>query len=84
MVCTGDVYYVAGTMDLFRGLSSPTLIGADPEHQSTYALNWSVSGNCASSTWAYWDEVPSAEACSYVNGCAFGGPFVSNYHYWSC
>lgn len=85
VTCTTDVTYVSGTDYLYRGITKgPYLIGSDSEQENTYAANWSVSGACHSSTWAYWADIPSLYVCSAINGCGVYGSFSSNYHYWSC
>ena len=82
--CTDDVYYITGEDALYRGLDSPVLIGDDFESNDGSDIEWEPVGDCSSSTWAYWAEVPSIEACSDINGCVVGGPLVSDYHYYSC
>jgi hypothetical protein len=83
-VCTTDVYFINGTDYLYRGLGPSYLIGSQYKQASTNYIAWSPSGSCASSTWAYWHQIPTIQACSTVNGCIFGGPYTSNYHYFSC
>jgi hypothetical protein len=83
-VCTSDVYFLNGTDYLYRGLGPSYLIGQQYKQASTNYIAWSPSGSCASSTWAYWHQIPSIQACSTVICCVFAGAFTSNYLYFSC
>lgn len=82
--CTPDVNFVNGTDYLFRGLGPTYVIGQQYKQANTNYVAWQPSGDCAASTWAYFHEVPSLQACSSINGCSLAGPFTSNYHYYSC
>jgi hypothetical protein len=81
--CTTDVDYVGSTLYLWRGLSSPHLIGSDAESNSGYYVFNYASGPCASSTWAYYGTV-TVVAHSVVNGSYGPVSFRGPTHYWSC
>jgi hypothetical protein len=82
--CTSDVYYLAGTDYLYRGLSTIYLIGSQNEKANTNYIYWEPHGSCASSTWAYWADIPQLTSCSSINGCVYTGGYQSPAQYISC
>lgn len=83
VVCSQDVYYIAGTQQQWRGLSNPQANGApDVNFADFWAISFSTNGPCASLTWAYFTTL-SLYACSWINGCV-SDYLNTNYRYFTC